>query len=141
VSFGDLILATAVLAEICNIITLGIITLPLTLRLYHLAGQNASTVKMLNCCAVGVVAIVFIPMITISSILNSPQSLLRMTSPDSLIAVSRKLLTAYYFLYLVATVVGSVIILLILIKAKQDTALSIVCISAPDLHNQSNQRS
>jgi hypothetical protein len=125
---ADIDIAVSIVADIASILTLVIILLPLTTHLLRRSGQNVADAKLINTCALVLVVLTFFPTTIISNIVSvssfSPDAL----SSPSLADISTKLTAVYSLIYLIAAVVGSVVMLSMLHGAGKNPAITMVCL-------------
>jgi hypothetical protein len=125
---AELDVAVSIIADIASVLALGIILLPLTTQLLRRTGQVIAHAKLINCCALALVVLIFFPANIISNIVNVSLFSLNPLGSPILAAVSTKLVAAYYLMYLVAAIVGSVVMSLVLLGAGKNPAITTVCL-------------
>jgi hypothetical protein len=86
---------------------------------------------------VAVVVLVFFPYIIISNIVNVSLFNIGDTISPALGDISDRLASAYYLIFLLASIVGSAIMLLVLLKARTHTAIPMVSTFTQVIRNTS----
>lgn len=114
--------ALSVLSELCNLLALGIILIPMTLHILHRAGQNKKIVTIINSSVLGAVTLLMVPFLVV----NNMASIGSESTSSAFLEVAHKIGATYYSVYFAAAIVGFLLLFFSLVKAARDFAITLV---------------